>query len=305
MKKTHMVLKGVAILAIAAAVSVIQFGCSNLTATDSATVSTLTFTGSDSLAIGTAQPVDGEITTSTAIDATGITVTITDGAGTDVSVTKFTISKTNFTAKTKIDITDDLKLTVTPLTGTTAGTYTLKVSVTIGSVTGSREKSFYVKGSSTTPVTSRDATLGASGNALGSSLDADTMLVYTSAQLVGNAALQGKIDVYFAYTASNGSKLGSPAWAKLSGWGPENGSWLTAPETQFKVAPSGTTFASVTTQEAIDALWGTTAGDASIVVAANALVLVKTTKNQYALINVISVATSTSGTAVLQVKIKS
>ncbi len=263
---------------------------------DSVEITITTFT---SLTAGATKQIEGEIKASPAIDESAITIAITKG-GTDV-ISDFTVEKNDIDANDKIDLNSDLGLKVTPKSNISGGDYVFQISATAGTATSNKTVEFSIEVIST-PITETDVTLGASANSDGSSLDADIGSVYKTADLRGDATKQATVDVYFAVTGASKAKLGSPTWAEASGWGPEtDASWLSSPDTKFiKVT---TDYSAITSQEAIDALWSGT-GETNLEVAANDVVLVKTTKGTNAAIQVISAATNTSGNAVLKVKIK-
>ena len=293
--------KKIAVIGVSLIAVAFLFGCLDDPVSNDDSVE-ITITTFDSLTAGAIKSIEGEIKASPDIDESEITVAITKG-GTDV-ISDFTIAKNDIEPSGTIDLKDDLGLKVTPKADIAGGDYVFALQVTAGTASSTKSVNFSIAGGNTTPITEHDATLGASASSNGSSLDADLGTAYTTTQLRGNSTLQATIDVYFAVTSSNQPKLGSPSWANTNGWGPESGgSWLSAPATEFMVAPTGTNYDNISSQEDIDALWSGT-GASNLQVAANSLVLVKTTANTYGLIKVISAATNTSGDAVLKVKIK-
>jgi hypothetical protein len=187
--------------------------------------------------------------------------------------------------------------TITATTAT-AGAYTLEISATAGGLSSKVDFSFVVKGTVvvTTPVTETTVALGAQGSTLPSLLDADDMIAYSST--IADAATQAKIDVIFSYStvlAVDALAFTSPSVAA----GTPYSNWITKASTEFKVVTA--TWASITTQEQIDALWGTVAGSTRLTVAQGNVIAVKTSAGKYKLIQ-ITTLTGTGTTATLSIK---
>lgn len=302
MQKSFNFLKGLAVVSCIGLLLFSFWGCFEDPVSDEDSV-TVQLGAIGSMGIDTLKAITGTITASPAIDQTALTITVTVASTGADAIAHFTKSgPAVITAKEEIDIAADLNLTFTPKSTVPTGTYRLTISAAAGTATGSDYEDFTVAGQTVTPITTKNFTLGAALSANGSSLDADIGSVYKTADLRGNSTLQATVDVYFAVTASAEPKLGAPSWANANGWGPEtDGTWLSAPATEFiKVTAD---FSAIASQEAIDALWSGTPAS-NLVVAANDVVLVKTTANTYGAIQVVSAATTTSGDAVLNVKIK-
>jgi hypothetical protein len=201
-----------------------------------------------------AQSVDIMGKVSASENITLITIDVMDSAGTAVTA-GFDKKITANTDKDKLDLTDDSKASITVAQTVPSGKYTIKVTVNAGTVSNSKSIVLTVTGGTAgttgTVVTDVTVTLGAQGATEGSSLDLDGIVVYTSANAKTNS---DKIDLVFN-SAVDGTvaRIMSPAEAKTDGF-TLVATWATTNSTKFYKL-SGTTFESVTTQEAIDALW--------------------------------------------------
>lgn len=253
------------------------------------------------VAIGSTQEVTGEISTSPGITSSGITITIENSSGADVSGS-FAISQTNISAETeKIDIENDLALKFTPQSGVAGGTYNLKIKVIAGSAEVSKVESFTVPGGvQPAELTAKTVELGSWNNdALGSSLDADDMSVYLKSAAAG---ISSKIDIWYSNEARYGrgaNVLYSPKQAGLAGHPPKD--WTTQNETQMAVV--SVSFSSITTQDALDALWAaTTAKNQLIRATTNDVIVLKTNTGAIRLLQFVSGDATDAGKAVIKGK---
>ncbi len=258
--------------------------------------------------IGSTGTLDIKGSVEGSVEITSIEPKVYDANNTDVTGTLVKISKSVLpTGKKKIDLKTDLGLKLEILSTTCDGSYTLKIVAMAGTAESTQPATFTVSGVNdcTTPVedtlTPKQVTLGAAAASAGSSLDADNMTVYTSAQVT--AAIEPTIDVWFAVTAANEPKLYSPSLAATNNWGPKN--WAVKNATTFVKAPASVSFDATKTQTAIDAIWtaGAASAASSVQIAAGDIVIVKTSTGNR-ILQIVSAGTTTSGTAVITGKIK-
>jgi hypothetical protein len=146
----------------------------------------------------------------------------------------------------------DINLVVSAAANAASGTYSVEISVVAGTVTTTKNQYVKVAGAATTPVVTTTVTLGSNNNAAAGSVDLDNMATYTGALAASHLA---DIDLCYAYSGTGGTdKLFSPAQAKVSDFDFTK-TWTGTPNATKFFKLSGTTFASVTTKEAVAALW--------------------------------------------------
>lgn len=225
---------------------------------------------------------------------TNVDMTILDKNDADVK-SKFTVTWTSsYSDKKKVDLKDDLGTTVKANTGTAAGTYKLKITAESGGISSSQSKEFTVT-STGTPVTVGTVTIGSLDNpTLGSSVDLDSGKVKLA--LEAKKAGSG-IDLVFTYSTDlSAFRIFSPEYAKNSSGITAFASWVSPNDTKFKKA--SVTFASINTKEEIASLYSSTSGTelSSSNAAVNDVFVVKTDQG-YALIQITSFQSTTSGTA--------
>jgi hypothetical protein len=253
----------------------------------------------NSIIAGEGAYVEGTLTSTNAL--TSVNVSIWKGT-TDVTSGKgFTVTQGVLVDDKKAwSLKSDGNVRVTVGGAAATGDYTVKVSAYAGNDSASATTTLTVTGKA---VTTQEIVLGSNQNALGGSVDLDGMTVYSHADA---KAISGKIDLYYAHSATGGDKLFTPAQAKESGFGAEtNGpaTWTVVNETEFReLVLSESAFAAITTQEAIDALWsGATAvtggGDA---VAEGATYIVNSDMAKKVLIRVTAIVPGDAGTVTVK-----
>jgi hypothetical protein len=228
-----------------------MFGCLDpLTDEDSVTIQ---ITAVASMTVGTKTTISGEINASPAIDETGISVAITNATTGANAAAYFTqTGPASIEPKEDINIATDLGLALTPLTTIPTGTYRLTIGATAGTATSTDHIDFTVDNGTvvTTDLVAVDLTLGSWQNAtLGSSLEADSMKVYTQ---TAAAAISADIDIWYSNDAQARDVLYSPTAAAAALHPPKN--WTTKNNTQMaKVA--GVNFDAIVRQAQVDSLW--------------------------------------------------
>jgi hypothetical protein len=270
------------------AVVAMMSGCGLINPTSAPTI---TISAIGSIDKGTYKNVLGKIEASEAITSVHYSVTTaTGGAATGITVTGPTSSTTktqDFTASNPIRI--DVAATAN------GGSYKLVISATAGS-TAEASFDFTVGGSTGTPVTETSVTLGAQNATPPSCLDADNMTVYSNTTTDGN--VQASIDVIFSYsTVLSPASLAftSPSVAQ----GAPYSSWANKAACEYKVV--STTWASITLQSDIDALWGTGAGSVRQAVSQGDIVVIKTSAGVYKAVQITTV-NGAAGTATIDIK---
>ena len=199
--------------------------------------------------------VDVEGTVASSAGLTVVRVNIWKGA-VDVTADKgFTVTQTALAGSLKAwSLKTDGNVKIAVGGAAAVGDYTVQVTAKSGTDSAVATTALKVTG---TAVILQEVTLGSNQNAAGGSLDLDEMMVYSHAVA---KAVSGKIDLYYAHSATEGDKLFTPLQAKISGFGDStNGpaTWTVANGTLFrKLNLSESAFAGITTQEAIDDLWG-------------------------------------------------
>jgi hypothetical protein len=158
------------------------------------------------------------------VEITSVTPTIKDSSG--AAVTTITVSRNNYTADTKkkLDLKDDLAFALVVSSATCNGTYTLELTAVAGAANKTTSTTFTVSGVKNcgaiiptgTPVVSATLEAGSQGNAsLGSSIDLDAGVAYKMADATAKLS---SIDLCYATTGDSINKIGSPSWAKASGF---------------------------------------------------------------------------------------
>lgn len=231
--------------------------------------------------------VTGKITADTAISA--VTYSITKGSGTASGVTVTGTAANNenslnFTATITISSTAD------------SGAYKLSISATAGP-TADASFDFTLTGGNVGPtLTEKSVTLGAQNANPPSCLDADNMTAYSNTTT--DASIQANIDIIFSYsTVLNPAALAftSPSVAQ----GAPYDSWTNKAAAEYKAVTA--TWADITTQENINSLWGSGAGDTRLAVSQGDIIIVKTSAGAYKAIQITSV-NGTNGSAEMDIK---
>lgn len=202
------------------------------------------------------QSVDVEGTVSSDAGLTAVVITVWKGSTDVTSGSGFTVSQTALGGTAKAwSLKTDGNVKIDVGGAAALGDYTVKVVARSGTDSAVATTTLKLDG---TVVTTAEVVLGSNQNAAGGSVDLDNLTVYTHAQA---KPISGKIDLYYAHSATDGDKLFTPLQAKNSGFGmTTNGpaTWDVANATEFrKLTLSESAFAAITTQEAIDALWAT------------------------------------------------
>jgi hypothetical protein len=225
---------------------------------------------------------------------TNVSMYVLNSSDADVT-SKFTISFTSgYSDKKSANLKDDMSTTVAAKSGTAAGTYKLKIVGESGGQEGSGSREFTVT-STGTPIEVDTVTVGSLDNATyGSSIDLDSGKV----KMATDAKKDGSgIDIVCTYSTAKGAfRIFSPAYAKSSSGITAFSAWVNPNDTKFK--KTSVSFSSVTTAEAIAALYSsTTSAELSDADAAVGDVFVVDTDKGYALIELISYDANQTGTA--------
>lgn len=251
-------------------------GCLTDPEESSAPSITLQSIGTVTAGSGTAVTKTGKIEASDSI--TNVTYKIFTAAGVAVEASKITVTGTPKNNKKSLDIT----VSIQAFAGAQSGNYNLRISATTN-VTSDVNFPFTVEGVATTPVTEKDLVLGAQSNTNPSLLDADNMVAYSSS--ITDASTQAKIDLIFSYATiltNDALAFTSPSVAA----GTPYSTWPSTSKANTEFKKVTATWSSITTQEQIDALWGTGAGSNRIVVAQGDIIIVKTSAGKYKLVSI-------------------
>jgi hypothetical protein len=229
-------------------------------------------------------------------DITNVKMDVLDASNNDVSTHFERNFNTSYIGEKKVDLDTDLGTTIGAKTSATAGTYKLKITVTAGDYETSATKEFAVTGGGT-PVTEKtNISLGAQNATPPSLLDADDMTTFSNT--ITSETDRAKIDVIFVYS----TVMSPPSLAFTSpsvAAGSPYDTWVNKPATEFKVVTA--TWASITTQEHIDALWGTGAGSTRMAVAQGNIIVIKTSELVYKVIEM-STVNGADGSATINIK---
>jgi len=247
----------------------------------------------DTLAANTLKTITVKIE---ADDTVTFTYQMLNSAGTaasGINVTAVDVTPTKTESKT-------INFSITNTTAT-AGSYKLRITATASGLTSTVDFGFIVKGTAVVDtLATAQVVLGAASNANGSSLDVDSMKVYKTSEIT-STAIQGYIDIWFAYTSSGDNKLYAPSVAATNGWAPQN--WTVQNATTF-IKASSVSFSNIKTQAGIDSLWTSSGAATSLAVSAGDVVVVHTVAGDNRLLKIDVVATSTSGAATVTGRIK-
>ncbi len=271
-------------------------GCGLLDATEDTTPK-ITLDAIGSIDVGTFKNVEGKVTAGENI--TSISYAVEDANGTSVAQTKIKATGPSSAADKKIEFKDNDAIKIEVFTGAAAADYTLKITVTAGTTIDASFPFTVAGGSTGTAVATVSLDVGSNDNAtLGSSVDLDGGVVWLSAAAKNNVS---KIDLCYSYSGTTSSdKVGSPSWAKTSGFSYAT-TWDNPPSTtMIKVSKTSAEFDAITTKEAVEALWTGTA-ESALVVAAGDVFIVKTTENVYALVRVETQTAGATGKITIKV----
>lgn len=253
-----------------------------------------------------APTIDIDAIGSIAIPASGSTYATVTGevdADTEITAISYEILNSNDLPASGITVTgpnapldddelsfDDYPITITVFSTAASGNYKLKISVTAGP---SVDKSFdfTLTGASANVTEKTGISMGAESAAPPSLLDADNMTL--ASRSITDETRRGQIDVIFSYsTVLNPASLAftSPDVAQGSPYD----AWATKAHAEYKLAPGGTTWASITTQAAINTAWGTGAGASRIAVSQGNIIIILTSAGVYKAVQIVSITGSGS-----------
>ncbi|MBN2035235.1 MAG: hypothetical protein JW768_00700 [Chitinispirillaceae bacterium] len=213
-------------------------------------------------------------------------------SGTDVT-SKFTVTPPSTADyEGKKDVTLDFSIAAG--SSAAAGAYDFYVKVVAGDIDDDDTRSFTVEGGGT-PITTGTVTIGSYANAtLGSSIDLDngTVMLAAAAKQAGSG-----VDIVGTYSSDLGAfRIFSPVYASASSGITAFANWNSPNDTKFKKV--SVDFASVTTVEQIASLYSSeTSAELSSSDAAAGDVFVVDTDEGYALMEITSFESTTSGTA--------
>lgn len=206
-----------------------------------------------SVKAGQTADVEGTLTSESALSEIDVSIwkgdqDVTTGLGFTVTQIDLPDAKKAWSLKTD----GNLRVAVGGQAAT--GDYTVKVVAHAGNDSAEATTTLKVTG---TAVTTDELILGSNQNAKGGSVDLDLLKTYTHAEA---KPISGKIDLYYAHALLTGDRLFTPEQAKASSFGESsNGpaTWATVNDTEFRrLTLSESAFSAISTQEAIDALWG-------------------------------------------------
>jgi hypothetical protein len=230
--------------------------------------------------------VTGKVEADTVISS----ITYTILTSTDASVPSNQIwveGPTPLSDEEKIDF-NDRPITIHVISAASSD-YKLKISVTAGPSVDATF-TFTVTGGGSGNVTEKtNISMGAQSAAPPSLLDADNMT--TSSSTITDETRRGQIDVIFSYsTVLNPESLAftSPDVAQGSPYD----TWLTKAQAEYKLAPGGTTWASLTTQTAINTAWGSGSGAPRIPVSPGDIIIILTSAQVYKAVQIVSISGS-------------
>ncbi|MBN1128156.1 MAG: hypothetical protein JXA71_04185 [Chitinispirillaceae bacterium] len=176
------------------------------------------------------------------------------------------------------------------------GSYDFYVNVTAGDINDDDTRAFTVTGGGT-PVTEKtDISLGAQNAAPPSLLDADNMT--THSVTITDETTRGSIDVIFVYATVSGNQFLAFTSPSVAAGSPYD-TWTNKAASEFKKVTAD--YATITTQEQIDALWGTEAGDTRVQIAQGDVIVIKTSAGAYKLVQITAIS-GTDGSATMSIK---
>jgi hypothetical protein len=161
------------------------------------------------------------------------------------------------------------------------GTYTLKITASDGSTTSSSSKDFTVTNG--TPVTeSSTLTLGAQDTTLPSLLDADSMQIYSNENT--SAGDQARTDVIFSFSSTlTALAFTSPDVETEIPYT----TWTSAPPCEYKHVLAA--WSDITSQEAINYLWGSGSGSSRLEIHQGDIFIIKTSEGVYKAVQITAV----------------
>ncbi len=296
MQKSLTFLKGLAVVSCAGLLLFSFLGCFDdpVSDEDSVTITLVTF---DSLTVNAIKQIEGTIEASPAVDESAFQFTISNNAA-----SHFDITLNDIEPMETINLNTDLGLKITPKNTVPSGSYTLTIEVTAGTATSSKGITFGINNGTVNPdLDTIRVTLGSWNNSTyGSSLDADSMVVYKVAEAAANSA---EIDVWYSNEARmrGADVFYSPKQAGVALHPPKD--WATQNETQM--ATITVNFDNIVRQAQVDSLWALVpAGDKVQLLRLNAndIVILATNHGNARLIKFISGDGTDTGVAVIKGK---
>lgn len=227
-------------------------------------------------------------------DITGMTYQVKQ-SGTD-KTSSFTVTPPNQTDYMgKKDVTLDFSIAAG--SGASAASYDFYVKVDAGDINDDDTRAFTVTGGGGTPVTEKTGiSLGAQDATPASLLDADDMTTHSMS--ITDEATRGKIDVIFVYATVSGNQFLAFTSPSVAAGSPYD-TWTNKAASEFKKVTAD--YATITTQEQIDALWGTGAGDTRLQIAQGDVIVIKTSEGTYSLVEITTLS-GTNGSATMNIK---
>ncbi len=242
-------------------------------------------------------PITATIDANAEITAVDVAVTKLDGtAATGITVVKSAVPS----AKEKITVKSsggDMTISLKIATTTVNGTYVYTLSAAAGGSTSSKSDTIVLSGMTAASTIVTDTIIaGANKNIpYGSSIDIDGGVAYKMTDAATNLA---KIDLCYAHTASGDDKLGTPTWAKLSGYDFAK-DWVNPPTTMkfYKTALTAAEFDAITV---IPAFVDASATAESAVAVKDAVFIVKTTEGAVFLLKIMDQVAGEAGTITIK-----
>lgn len=293
MQKTLNFLKGLAVVSCAGLLLFSFLGCFDdpVSDEDSVTITLVTF---DSLTVNAIKQIEGTVEASPAVDESAFQFTISNNAA-----SHFDITLNDIEPMETINLNTDLGLKITPKTTVPSGSYTLTIEVTAGTATSSKGITFGITGTDPDTLVPKQITLGSWQNStVGSSLEADSMLVYLSDAA---AAISAEIDVWYSNEADGSNAFYSPAQAASIQHPPKD--WVVKNQTLMAIVTAD--FDATTKQSEVDAIWAAVAtADKKQLIrpTANQVFVLETNNGNARLVKFISGDGTNTGTAVIKGK---
>jgi hypothetical protein len=238
--------------------------------------------------------VSGSIDADTAI--TEINYSILTSSDQPVSISQISVTGPSANFEEELDF-DDYPITITVYsTAAAPATYKLKISVTAGP-TAEMTKDFSVTGVSASVSEKTSISMGAENAAPPSLLDADNMTL--ASRTITDETRRGQIDAIFSFSTvldPDALAFTSPDVAAGSPYD----TWTSKAHTEFKLAPGGTTWASLTNQATINTAWGSGSGASRLPVSQGNIIIILTSAGVYKAVQIVSI-TGSGSTATMTV----
>jgi hypothetical protein len=182
---------------------------------------------------------------------------------------------------------DDYPIQITVYSTANPGDYKLRISVTAGP-SADKDFNFTVTGVSTILAEKANIQMGADSAAPPSLLDAHNMTL--ASMSITDETRRGQIDVIFSFSTvldPDNVAFTSPDVAAGSPYT----TWANKAHAEYKLAPGGTTWASITTQADLATAWGTGAGASRMAVSAGNIIVIRmgASTYTYAAVQIVSI----------------